>query len=454
MDGSITAIYTCRLVSVSDYFYSEVLKLADVQPFQGIRYSAGLDLGQLLCPPYDVISPAQQKELHGKSPINAIRLEFGEEKESDTITDNRYTRAAETLKDWVNQSVLILDKDPAYYILQETFTHLGIKKTRKSIIARVRVEEFASRTILPHEETSSGPKKDRMQILEATKANLSPIMSIYRDDEGIISDIVENRTQENSLIDVEYKDVSIKLWPVSDLHSVETISNAFKGIPIFLADGHHRYETALSYSKLQNKPNGPHNFVMMSLLEIEDPGLLVLPYHRMLKSIDSDQEEKILALIRSHFKLIREDAINGDIGNIKEAGAFLGQGLESDRDGLSFGVVYAGGTKLDTFAIASDLDNTLPAVEKCPTWIIEKKVLEPAMGTQESIVDEGILHFTHEAAEVVAGVKEGNYKIGMLLPPMPLQLFEEVVLSGDRMPIKSTYFIPKLPTGVVINPLT
>ena len=152
--------------------------MADVQPFRGIRYSEELDLGQLLCPPYDVISPSYQKELHEKTPINAIRLEFGEERESDTISDNRYTRASETLNEWINERVLVLDKDPAYYILQETFTHLGVQRSRKSIIARVRVEDFANRTILPHEETSSGPKKDRLQILEATKANLSPIMSI------------------------------------------------------------------------------------------------------------------------------------------------------------------------------------------------------------------------------------------------------------------------------------
>ena len=160
--------------------------MADIQPFRGLRYSLGpnADLSQLLCPPYDVISPELQLELHQSSPHNAVRLEFGMDLPADSAIDNRYTRAARLLEEWSSSGTLLIEEEPAFYLLQEDFSQQGHSMTRRSILAAVRLEEFARKIVLPHEETSQGPKKDRMELLTATGANLSPLMSIYRDHSG------------------------------------------------------------------------------------------------------------------------------------------------------------------------------------------------------------------------------------------------------------------------------
>ena len=426
--------------------------MAEVRPFRGIRYDSAVDLGEVLCPPYDVISTAQQRELHEKNHFNAIRLEFGVEAPTDTETDNRYTRAAYTLEEWIKDGVLTVEENECYYILEEGFHHLGAARNRTSLVARVKVEEFHKRVVLPHEETSSAPKKDRMQILQATQANLSPIMSIYRDGQGVVGRIIKEKKQSSPVVDVEYQEINIKLWVISDKSQTEEISKSFVHTPIYLADGHHRYETALKYSQEAQATEGAHKFVMMSLLEIDDPGLLVLPYHRMLRDI-ADKEEALLNSIKENFVLMEDKRVNNKQEQIEELGMMLERSLASNSAELRFSVIYENGSRIATFSMGENLDDSVNSLEKCPTWILEQKVLRPLMGPLEIIVDKGQLHFSHDATEVLAEVSSGQYSIGLLLPPMPLKLFEEVVFSGQRMPIKSTYFSPKLPTGVVINQL-
>ena len=404
--------------------------MAEVRPFRGIRYDSTVDLGEVLCPPYDVISTEQQRELHEINQFNAIRLEFGIETATDTSTDNRYTRAARTLEEWTGSGVLMVEEDACYYILEEGFVHLGIARNRTSLVARVKVEGFDKWVVLPHEETSSAAKKDRLQIAR----------------------IIKGKKQSSPLVDVEYQNINIKLWVISDKNQIEEISRGFIDTPIYLADGHHRYETALRYSQEAQVKEGAHNFVMMSLLEIDDPGLLVLPYHRMLRDI-ADKELELLQLIQSNFVLIEDKRVDNNQERIEEIGMVLERSLASDSDGLRFSVIYENGSRITTFSMSKDLYASTTSLEKCPTWILEQKVLRPLMGPLEVIVDQGKLHFSHDATEVLAGVSSGQYSIGLLLPPMPLRLFEEVVFSGERMPIKSTYFSPKLPTGVVINQL-
>ena len=426
--------------------------MAEVRPFKGIRYDSALGLGEVLCPPYDVISKEQQRELHEVNKFNAIRLEFGLEAATDTSIDNRYTRAASTLEEWIKSGVLVAEEDECYYILEEGFVHLGITRNRTSIVARVKVEEFDKRIVLPHEETSSAPKKDRMQILEATQANLSPIMSIYRDHKQVVVGIIEEHKHNLPIVDVEYQDINIKLWPISDKGQIEQIAAGFIDNPIYLADGHHRYETALKYSQESHLGEQVRDFVMMSLIEIDDPGLLVLPYHRMLRDI-AEKEQELLELIQSSFVVVEDKSLNNSKESIEELGVSLERSLSSKSDELQFSVIYDHGSRITTFSMNVELDGSENSLEKCPTWILEQKVLRPLMGPLEVIVDQGKLHFSPDATEVLAGVSSGQYSIGILLPSMPLQLFEEVVFSGERMPIKSTYFSPKLPTGVVINQL-
>ena len=264
--------------------------MADVQPFNGIRYSSrlGEDLGQLLCPPYDVISPERQATLHERSPYNAVRLELGMDTPADSAESNRYTRASSLLEEWLSNGALLPEEKASFYVLQEEFPHRGRVMSRRSLVARVRLEEFSERVVLPHEETSQGPKKDRLELLTATSANLSPLMGIYRAPSPQVGAMINEAAGKAPLVDTGFDGMGIKLWGISDETDVETLRESLKSAPIYLADGHHRYETALHYREILREKGiqeGGHDFILMSLLEIQDPGLVVLPYHRLIRGL-------------------------------------------------------------------------------------------------------------------------------------------------------------------------
>ena len=437
--------------------------MADIQPFRGLRYSLGPgeDLGQLLCPPYDIISPEQQVELHQRSPYNAVRLELGMDLPTDSADVNRYTRAAQLLEEWLRQGTLLTEKEAAFYLLQEDFSHQGRTMTRRSILAMVRLEEFSKRTVLPHEETSQGPKRDRMELLTATMTNLSPVMAIYRNPSGQVGALIDKVAAGPPLARADYGDTRIQLWAVAVKTAVQTVSESLKDAPIYLADGHHRYETALHYRDIQRageKDEGgdrglqkSHNFVMMSLIEIQDPGLLVLPYHRVIRGLSTAELEQMLGLVKETFDLQPLDMKHDRAG---DATSHLEAQLEGAAgDQIVLGLLEDGADGASLLTLRQPLGASSSPLERCATLVLERRILEPVLGTQEGAVEKGVLHFTHDSGEVYNLVKSGDYQLGFILPPMSLDLFEEVVLSGERLPLKSTYFSPKLPTGLVINRL-
>jgi uncharacterized protein (DUF1015 family) len=433
--------------------------MADVQPFRGMRYSAQLikDLGDLLCPPYDVISPELQGELHDRSPYNAVRLELGVELPTDSEAANRYTRAASLLEEWLAAEVLLPESTAVFYLLQEEFPHLGRGRTRHSILARVRLEEYSRRVVLPHEETSQGPKKDRLELLSATGANLSPILAIYSDPSRRTRELIERTTLETPLFNTGYSDTRIRMWAISDEGAVETVRESLRDAPIYLADGHHRYETALRYREMQRaggvgtEGEAGHDFVMMSLIDVQDPGLLVLPYHRVLKGLSPDNLERVMGLVRETFDIQPLDTMPGGSG---DAGTRLEERIEAiGASQVVLGLLEHGPDRASLLTLREPAGASPSPLERCATWVLGRKVLEPVLGTQQEAVEKGILHFTHDSGEVSSLMKSGDFQLGFVLPPMPLDLFEEVVLSGERLPLKSTYFSPKLPTGLVINRL-
>ena len=239
--------------------------MADIRPFQGIRYNEqlGFDLAQLLCPPYDVISPSLQQKLYETNPYNIVRLELGKDTESDSDTDNKYSRASTLLNSWVDDRIMVNEREPAYYLIEEEFLHLGTPRKRYSLIAKVRLEELSSGIIIPHEETSPGPKADRLSLLTATKANMSPIMSLYRTQSTHIRQVINTTASERPSSQVSYLDNNIKLWVINQQDRIDTIRDSLRDTPVYLADGHHRYETALRYRDTKDpglSPEGNHNF--------------------------------------------------------------------------------------------------------------------------------------------------------------------------------------------------
>jgi uncharacterized protein (DUF1015 family) len=434
--------------------------MADLEPFKGLRYSPAArdDLGALLCPPYDVISKQQQEELHGYSPYNAVRLELGQDELNDSAEVNRYTRAALLLDVWIREGVLVPETDSSFYLVEEQFYHMDRQVIRRSLLARVRLEEFSKRIIIPHEETSSGPKQDRLELLKATKANLSPIMGIYRDTSSNIPNLISKIVIGQPIIDTSYSGIHIKVWTISDKESTETVITTLREAPIYVADGHHRYETALGYRDLvdmahpSQSANRSRDYIMMSLIEIQDPGLLVLPYHRVLTGLSQNNVDSIMKLVQQNFDVQSFGPESTYTTNIV---LDLENKLDNaNKSGIAIGLVRNQGQGAYILTLKnegeSEARNSSP-LERCPTWILGKAILEPVLGTQQEAAASGLLSFTHSSDEVNSLRTSDKLQIGFLLPPMPMPLFEEIVLSGERLPIKSTYFTPKLPTGLVIN---
>jgi len=263
--------------------------MAKVIPFRGIRYNPDKvgDPSLVLAPPYDIITPQQKEDLYRNNPFNIVQVDFGKDFETDTETDNRYTRAAGLLKEWLDSGVLLRDDRPFFYCYEVTYGFNGQEKRFRGLLGLVAIEPFESGVVLPHEETRSKPKTDRLNLMRATGANISPIFSLYSSGQRVTSAILEGVAAGTPEFEGRDSQGSMhRLWRIEDGETAEAISREFSDLPVFIADGHHRYETALEY--MRERQGGEACYVMMFLANMEESGLTVLPTHRMLKSIPDD----------------------------------------------------------------------------------------------------------------------------------------------------------------------
>src|SRR5919112_907477 len=268
--------------------------MPDVRPFRGIRYDMARvgALSDVVAPPYDVIGSELQDRLYAASPYNIIRLELGRAEPADTAEANRYTRAARTLKEWRRQGILREDPHPSLYVYHQTFTVEGRTYTRKGFLARVRLEPFGQGRIFPHEQTLSGPKADRLALYTATGFNLSPVFGLYPDPEAAVLRAVEEGQKDRTPLEAtDHLGVVNRLWPVLDQEAHTAAQGLMAARSIFIADGHHRYETGLRYRDDRaaagelSGPDDPAHFCLMMLVGMSDPGLLILPTHRLVSGL-------------------------------------------------------------------------------------------------------------------------------------------------------------------------
>src|SRR5437763_3367007 len=268
--------------------------MAEVQAFRAFRYDLGRvgTLSDVIAPPYDVIDPALQRALYDRSPYNVVRLILNQENPTDTEHDNRYTRAARTLKSWQQDNILVQDSARALYVYHQDFEVEGRRYTRKGFMARVRLEKFGAGRIYPHEETMSGPKADRLKLFRATAMNLSQIFGLFPDPEGAVQAKLDAAVGRALPIQAtDHLGVVSKLWPVTDQQVVSAVTGLMGQRPIFIADGHHRYETALHYLDERRQAgevrdaDAASNFVLMMLVRMNDPGLVILPTHRLVSGL-------------------------------------------------------------------------------------------------------------------------------------------------------------------------
>lgn len=426
--------------------------MANVHPFRGLRYShtLGKSLTDLICPPYDVITEDARQALAERSTYNAIHLELPQ---GDTTT--RYSHAAQTLLQWEKNGVLVEESEPSYYITRHRFGHEGQTLERWGLTARVRLEEFDREIILPHEATGAAPKEDRLKLMEACHMNFSPIMSFYNDPHHQIMSAVKQIGESTATVTATYAgEEEIHLWVVT-AHMLDSIvQSTLKNAQLFIADGHHRYETALMYrNQTKNSAESwdeenPANYVMMTLIDFEDSGLLVLPYHRTLGNLSPSTLGKVQDRLIEVFELKPFDDKPTTPMDLERV-------VAQQKDVAAIGFLDSDGQvpyllTIEKNAILREL-STIPGyteMHNSEGWLLHRGLLEPVLSDPDKYVT-----YVHDPLEAWNSVLERRQSMAFFLKPFPMDLFQAIVSKGHRLPRKSTYFHPKIPTGLVFNPL-
>ena len=439
------------------------VKTMEVSPFRGIRYNQRTvgDLARVLCPPYDVITPEQQKLYYEKSNYNAIRLEFPEP------TGDSYQRAAITFQQWLKHGVLHLDSASSFYLHAHRFEYSGAEKVRRGLIAHVKLGPWGS-GIYPHEETFPKAKGDRLQLMRACRANFSPLLSLYHDSEREIASILSHVAQEKPLMSLRAQRSNLlacneahTLWAISDPEIKRELSQFLSSQPLYIADGHHRYETALTYqqeraeeqsdsfgssviasgAKQSLNGKGAFNYVMMELVDFSDPGLVVLPLHRLVRGIVPSILGGLEDQLRNFFVLESVPLKAGDCQ------------LPTDSClgilGLQPGSLVVLKRRQDIFLEAMMPGNRSQAYRQFNVSILNHIILDKMLGLTSK---ENVAYIV-DLKEAYQQIKEGKYQLAFLLNPPQPEMVKAVADAQDRMPSKSTYFYPKLPAGLIINPL-
>jgi uncharacterized protein (DUF1015 family) len=444
-----------------------------IQAFRGLRYDLGHvgNLSDVVTPPYDVISPEFQDDLYKKHPANFIRLELNREEPGDNEQSNKYTRAAKFLRNWRSEGVMQLDPDPALYIYHQTFEAAGQTFTRRGFMTRVRLERFGQGKIYPHEETHSGPKADRLLLTKACKANLSQIFGLYPDPaneaQNMLEEAVAGQTPRTA---TDHLGVVHRLWPVTDVHVIAKVASIMDPKPMFIADGHHRYETACNYRDElaaggELDANHPANFVLTQCVSMNDPGLLVLPTHRLFRGVPAITSVELAAKLQGSF-------ITRPVGVGPELASSLWQEIAAGglQNKLAF---YTAQDDTWTLALATE-EGTQKlaklASEHSSDWqglgvsILHRLVMENLLGLN----DLPKPMYVHSVQEVIDNLKSGDkagrdatgqmgtggrFELAALVMPATVDHVRLISEHGERMPAKSTYFYPKLLGGMVVHPL-
>jgi len=408
--------------------------MATVKGFRGIRYNPEKigNFSDVLAPPYDVINSKEQEELYNKNPYNVIRLILAKGED-----DSKYQEAAQTFRSWIENDTLTHDEEPSIYPYYQEFEEGHKKLTRKGFLAAVKIEDFSTKKILPHEKTFPKHKRDRLKLNTACKANMSPVFSVYSDPETTIEKLLDEKLTREPIFDITNEDgVRNRLWKLSDPDTISFIGNHLKDKSLLIADGHHRYETAIEYRNIQRELNGgvsgdkPYEYVMMFLSNAEDEGLIIHPTHRVIKNMGDLDIASFLNKLSQDFnieKMPYKDGIS-DIGY--EEFAILTKDTE---------FVYRASLK----AINTESPNRL-AVTLLHNNVFNKIIDEDSAG----------ILYTKFLSEAVRLVQSEEYEIAFILPELRAGDIFDVVLTGDRMPQKTTYFYPKILSGLVFNPLS
>ena len=436
--------------------------VAEIRPFRGVHYNQLLikDLSAAICPPYDIITPPMQQELYRRSQYNFVRLEYCRESPQDTVTDNKYTRSAATLRQWLEQGVLEVDKTPAIYLHDHYFTYQGKEYKRRGIITRVRLEEWDKKIVRPHEGTLAEPKSDRVSLLRELQANTSPILALFEDQRQRVSSLLAAQELKNKpLISLSSRTgESHNIWAITESQVVKQIRSSLAEQPLYIADGHHRYESALAYQREKYacsssaSEDDASNFVMMTLVDFSDPGLLVLPPHRLVRGISKPTIEGLMAKLKALFEI--EELPLGLPSVWQQVDNLLMETNEIRLFLFGLAAEHLLALRLRDFTVASQMMPYFHSelYKRLDVSIVDHIILEKLLGLSGGR-EETRITYSYDRQDAVNRVLDQEHQLAFLLEPVKVEVIKAIADAGDRLPRKSTYFYPKLPAGLVVNRL-
>ena len=437
--------------------------IVEIKPFKAYRFDKKVvgDVGSCISPPYDVIAPAQQEQLYRKSEYNIVRIIKGKTRPSDNKGDNQYTRAADYFERWMDHGALKQDTDEAIYACVQNFEAAGTYHQRQSFIALGKAEEFGG-TVKPHEQILDEPIVDRLNLTRATAAVFGLVFMLYDDGQGVADKVIENAARRQPLIDfTDEQDVRHRLFAITDENDIKAVMEMMRDKNCIIADGHHRYTTGLLYSK--ENPGPAAKYQMLAFTNMRHEGLVVLATHRAVANLENFHFQQLLEKLKTHFEIARypfdsphtrTDARRKMLDRMKK---------EYDNNQNAFGI--CGGD--DAFyAVVLKNKNAMDAAapEKNAAWrsldvsVLHKLILEELLGVGEEQLARGRnLEYVkdHSTAinELAAKVDDGQKQAVFFMNPTRIEQIQMVAEQGERMPQKSTYFYPKVYTGLTINKL-
>jgi uncharacterized protein (DUF1015 family) len=416
--------------------------MAEIEPLQALHYNLARTGGlqPVIAPPYDVIDAEERQELVSRSPYNVVTIDLPQ-------GEDPYQQAAAQFAGWQSEGVVERDARPALWVLSQDYTGPdGRQRTRTGFFARVRVEEYGAGRIRPHERTHPGPKEDRLRLTRATKANMSPIFALFDDSSGEARAALEPATSGPPWGEATDEDgTANRLWRVEDEASIAAVQGALRPAELLIADGHHRYETARVYAE-EIGGEGPHRYVLMCLVALQDPGLTVFPTHRLVRGLGNAKQEELADVIRRDFEI--------------EALADPERLVPAPDTNVRIGYIDGHFRKPFMLALKDQriadgaLEGHAEPYRHLDTAVLEALILKGTLGMTDEAIDhlEG-LGYARDLDEALKLIYDAEYEAGFFMAPIPVQRIQAVAATGESMPPKSTYFFPKVPTGLLFNPL-
>jgi uncharacterized protein (DUF1015 family) len=440
--------------------------MATVMPLKGILYNPEKipDSSKVTTPPYDVISPDEQAAFYERHPNNAIRLILNQAETTDTDRDNPHIRSAGYFRKWISEGILKQDQQVALYLKAITYVHEKKAITRYGLIARVGIEPFEKRIILPHEKTFSKVRSERLELMKATHCNYCPIFSLYPDDGAVLTTLEQAVDLSAPIVDFEDdQGHRHRLWRIVDPAIHRGVAEAMKDKRLYIADGHHRYETALDYKKhLQDTNPGfsdshPANFVLMYLCSMSDPGLIILPAHRLLKAVSAEEMRQAIKASCTYFEVTeypytpddRQQVEQTFLADLNASAQRQSIGIYAHRQPIFYLLTLRAGVMVELFG--DKLDASLRLLD---VTVLTRLVFMKIMGFDQTRLDnEQLIGYASTAEKALQSIDTGTYDVAFILNPTRIEQVQEVAQKGLIMPRKSTYFYPKVKSGLVMNTL-